>query len=80
MRGDFDAHHDVYALLAGLCLIENTFFGTDQMLWPGALGIAVETVESAPFLSEDQKRDIFYNNGARFLRLSEDEIARHNGM
>jgi hypothetical protein len=36
-------------------------------------------VESAPFLSPDQKRDIFYYNAARFLRLSEDEVARHHG-
>ncbi len=59
---------------------ERILFGTDQILWPGALGIAVETVEAAPFLSEDQKRDIFYNNAARFLGLSEEEIARHHGM
>ena len=59
---------------------ERILFGTDQILWPGALGIAVETVEAAPFLSEDQKRDIFYNNAARFLGLSEKEIARHHGM
>src|SRR5262245_33147214 len=25
-----------------------------------------------------QKRDIFYSNAARFLRLSEEEIARHH--
>jgi hypothetical protein len=26
-----------------------------------------------------QKRDIFYNNAARFLRLSQEEIAKHHG-
>jgi hypothetical protein len=31
----------------------------------------IEAVESADFLSEAQKRDIFYNNAARFLRLNE---------
>jgi uncharacterized protein len=35
--------------------------------------------EEAPFLSREQKRDILYNNAARFLRLSEEEIARHHG-
>ena len=35
--------------------------------------------KSAPFLSEEQKRDIFYNNAARFLRLTEQEIAKHQG-
>ena len=54
-------------------------FGSDQMIWPGVIERAVAAVESAPFLNPDQKRDIFYNNAARFLRLSEEEIARHHG-
>jgi uncharacterized protein len=52
-------------------------FGSDQMVWPGAIERAVEVIRDAPFLSEEQKRDIFYNNAARFLRLSEEEIAEH---
>jgi predicted TIM-barrel fold metal-dependent hydrolase len=44
-------------------------FGSDQMVWPQTIELAIETVESAPFLNEAQKRDIFYNNAARFLRL-----------
>jgi hypothetical protein len=48
-------------------------FGTDQMAWPEAIGMAVEGVESADFLTEEQKRDIFYNNAARFLRLDKKE-------
>ena len=43
-------------------------FGSDQMVWPGAINIAIEEIRSADFLSEEQKRDIFYNNAARFLR------------
>ena len=39
----------------------------------------VDAIESAPFLTEEAKRDIFYNNAARFLRLTEEEIARHQG-
>lgn len=50
---------------------DRIMFGSDQMVWPAALPIAVEAVESATFLSEDQKRDIFCRNAARFLRLSE---------
>jgi predicted TIM-barrel fold metal-dependent hydrolase len=30
-------------------------------------------------LSDEQKRDIFYNNAARFLRLSDKEINSHFG-
>jgi len=44
-------------------------FGSDQMIFPGAISAAIKSVESAPFLTEQQKRDILYNNAARFLRL-----------
>ncbi len=44
-------------------------FGSDQMRWPEAIGWAVQAIEEAPFLSENQKRDIFYGNAARFLRI-----------
>ena len=44
-------------------------FGTDQMIWPDAVGMSVDAIESATFLTEAQKRDIFFNNAARFLRL-----------
>lgn len=55
-------------------------FGSDQMQWPEtAIDDAINAIESAPFLSKEQKRDIFYNNAARFLRLSQDEIAKHHG-
>ena len=40
-------------------------FGSDQIVWPDALPIAVEAVESADFLNEAQKQDIFCNNAAR---------------
>jgi uncharacterized protein len=53
-------------------------FGSDQMVWPGTIERAITVVEEAPFLSTQQKRDIFYNNAARFLRLSKEDIARHH--
>jgi predicted TIM-barrel fold metal-dependent hydrolase len=46
-------------------------FGSDAMVWPELIGQAIETIESAPFLTDEQKHDIFYNNAARFLRLPE---------
>ena len=55
-------------------------FGSDQMVWPGVIERAVSVIEDAPFLGQEQKRDILYNNAARFLRLGEAEIARHHGM
>jgi len=45
-------------------------FGTDQMYWPEGIAMAVDAVNSAPFLSAAEKRDIFYSNAARFYRLS----------
>jgi uncharacterized protein len=44
-------------------------FGSDQMVWPDAIGLAIEAVEAAPFLSVEQRRDIMCRNAARFLRL-----------
>ena len=57
---------------------KRVMFGSDQMVWPGVIERAVEVIEQAPFLSEEQKRDILYNNAARFLRLSDEEIAKHH--
>jgi uncharacterized protein len=51
-------------------------FGSDQMIWPDTIDKAIESVERAPFLTRSQKRDILYNNAARFLRLTKDEIRR----
>ncbi len=53
-------------------------FGSDQMLWPEAIDLAIESINSATFLNEGQKRDIFYNNAARFLRLDEAAMADHH--
>jgi predicted TIM-barrel fold metal-dependent hydrolase len=58
--------------------IKRIMWGSDQLIWPQAIEVAIETIEAAPFLSEEQKRDIFYHNAARFLRLTEDEVARHH--
>ena len=54
-------------------------WGSDQMVWPQTIETAVKTIEETPFLSAEQKRDIFYYNAARFLRLSKEEMAQHHG-
>jgi predicted TIM-barrel fold metal-dependent hydrolase len=59
---------------------ERVMFGTDNLQFPGLIERGIAVIEAAPFLSEEQKRDILYNNAARFLRLSEEEIARHHAM
>ncbi len=58
---------------------KRVMFGSDQMVWPEALEDAIQSIESAAFLTAEQKRDIFYNNAARFLKLTDAERARHNG-
>jgi predicted TIM-barrel fold metal-dependent hydrolase len=57
---------------------KRVMWGSDQLVWPKAIGVALDAIETAPFLSAEQKRDIFYNNAARFLRLSQEEIAKHH--
>ncbi len=59
---------------------DRIMFGSDQMIWPGVIEPAIAAIEAAPFLTKGQKRDILYNNAARFLRLSPEAIARHNAM
>lgn len=59
---------------------DRVMFGTDQMIWPGVIEPAISVIEDAPFLTAGQKRDLLYNNAARFLRLSKEDIARHHGM
>jgi len=66
-RAEF--HHYFEALMrAGFG--KRLMFGTDQMYWPEGISMAVEAVSSAPFLSAEEKQDIFYNNAAKFYRLS----------
>jgi predicted TIM-barrel fold metal-dependent hydrolase len=48
---------------------QRLMFGSDQMTWPEGIGKAVEGIESASFLTESQKREIFYSNAVRFFRL-----------
>lgn len=50
-------------------LAKRLMFGSDQMAWPETIGEAIDAIESVDFLTPEQKRDIFYNNAARFLRL-----------
>jgi predicted TIM-barrel fold metal-dependent hydrolase len=52
-------------------------FGSDQMVWPETIERSIAVIEEAPFLTPQQKRDILYNNAARFLRLDEATLAKH---
>jgi hypothetical protein len=50
--------------------IDRIMYGSDEMVWPGAIGLSIDFIENADFLTDKQKRDILYNNAAKFLRLS----------
>ncbi len=72
------AFHNYLKNLIDAGLGDRLMFGSDGLGLPEALGLAIEGINSAEFLTEKQKRDIFYNNAARFLRLSEEQIAQHH--
>ena len=59
---------------------KRVMFGSDHMVWPETIERSIRVIEEAPFLNAEQKRDILYNNAARFLRLSDEEVARHHSM
>ena len=65
-RADF---HGFLKRLVDAGLVDRIMFGSDQMIWPDAIGRAIEGVESADFLTEEQKKMILHDNAARFLRL-----------
>jgi hypothetical protein len=44
-------------------------FGSDHMFWPDAIGLAVEAVESAAFLSDADRDAIFFGNAVSFYKL-----------
>ncbi len=44
-------------------------YGSDQMAWEDAIPLSIKNIENAPFLTESQKDDIFYNNAATFYNI-----------
>jgi predicted TIM-barrel fold metal-dependent hydrolase len=48
---------------------DRVMFGTDQLVWPKLMELSIEVIDRASYLTPQQKRDILYNNAARFLRL-----------
>ncbi|MFC1792799.1 amidohydrolase family protein [Planctomycetota bacterium] len=53
--------------------LNRVMFGSDQVVWPHAIEMSIEYLNSLDFLTEKDKRDILYNNAARFLRLKEEK-------
>jgi len=63
------AFYDYLQRLIQAGLGKRLMFGSDQMRWPEMIGKGIEAIEEADFLTEEQKRDILYNNAVRFLQL-----------
>ena len=63
---------DFYSYLKSLVdagLSKRLMYGSDQMYWEDAIPLSIKNVENAPFLTEEQKQDIFYNNAAKFYNI-----------
>lgn len=67
--------HDALKRMVDAGFEKRILFGSDQMYWPDAIGEGIKAIETAPFLDAGQKRDILYDNAARFLRLTPAQIA-----
>jgi hypothetical protein len=52
---------------------DRVMFGTDQMEWPKLMAYSISIIQNADYLTPEQKRDILYNNAARFLRLDQNK-------
>ena len=65
-RAEFHAY---LAALMRAGLGKRVTFGSDHMYWPDAIGLAIEAVDSASFLTPDERRDIFSGNATRFFKL-----------
>jgi predicted TIM-barrel fold metal-dependent hydrolase len=59
-------------------MLNRVMFGSDQMRWPEAIALAIDRVNRLDFLTVEEKQDVFYDNAAKFLGLTADEIARHH--
>jgi uncharacterized protein len=55
---------------------DRVMYGSDQMVWPDAITLSIDRINRAPFLSEAQRRDIFFNNAVRFFRWRDLEACR----
>jgi len=49
-------------------------YGTDFMGYPKMIEASIGLIQNASYLTEEQKRDILYNNAARFLRLDQGKM------
>ena len=49
-------------------------YGSDQMAWPERFQSSIDKINAMAFLTEKQKRKIFYDNAVRFFKLDESKL------
>nr|WP_299175642.1 amidohydrolase family protein [uncultured Allomuricauda sp.] len=52
-------------------VLDRVMFGSDQMVWPGAISASIDFLDQLDFLTETEKQLILYNNAKRFLKIEE---------
>jgi hypothetical protein len=50
-------------------VLDRVMFGSDQMVWPGAITKSVDFLNAQSYLTKQEKRMILYENGKRFLKI-----------
>ena len=50
-------------------VLDRVMFGSDQMVWPGAISKSVQFLNSQPFLTDQEKNMILYDNAKVFFKL-----------
>jgi len=68
---DYAEHFLKKAKLYGL--LDRVMYGSDQMVWPHAIEKSIKQLDSYDFLTDKDKRKIFYENAVKFLKLDKSE-------
>lgn len=76
IRARPEVFHRNVRRLAEAGLLDRLMFGSDGVEF---IGEHVEAFEKLSLLTDEQRRALFHDNAARFLRLSEEQIAEHHG-
>lgn len=55
---------------------ERLLFGSDQMAWPDGVGLSLDALDAAPFLTAQQRLDMRFNNAVRWHRWTDLSLCR----
>lgn len=50
-------------------VLDRVIYGTDQMVWPGAISKSLSFLDSLEFLSAEEKKMLLYTNAKEFFKL-----------